>query len=143
MTCSKGLIRPGFGASSKTLGGDGETQKMLEIVVHSVQHLPKMDTFGKCDPFVKVIYGSEPSVQTQVIKNVWEAFFEEKFGWDITDSEGKVITTPSTAPVHNHFVRFVLTTRRGTKICMMASNPANLQYTQIRQSGDRGTLCWI
>jgi hypothetical protein len=64
---------------------------MLEIVVHSVQHLPKMDTFGKCDPFVKITYGSEPTVQTQVIKNVWEGFFEEKFGWDLTDSEGKVL----------------------------------------------------
>jgi hypothetical protein len=31
-------------------------RKALQIKGLSVKHLPKMDTFGKCDPFMAVIY---------------------------------------------------------------------------------------
>ena len=54
------------------------------------RNLPKVDTFGKCDPFIKLQHGSDPPVQTEVVKNVFEAFFEEKFGFD-TGSEAAPI----------------------------------------------------
>jgi len=62
-------------------GTPGGGRKMLEFIVHSVENLPKMDTMGKCDPFVRIHYkGGE--YDTPVVKNVYEAFWEAKFGFE-------------------------------------------------------------
>jgi len=70
-TRSSGLIDP---------SSPGGSKKMLEFIVHSVENLPKMDTMGKCDPFIRIHYfGGE--YDTAVVKNVYEAFWETKFGF--------------------------------------------------------------
>eukprot|EP01119_Soliformovum_irregulare_P020127 TRINITY_DN648_c0_g1_i1.p1 TRINITY_DN648_c0_g1~~TRINITY_DN648_c0_g1_i1.p1 ORF type:complete len:1282 (+),score=464.21 TRINITY_DN648_c0_g1_i1:141-3986(+) len=54
-----------------------ESHKM-EISVHKGDGLPKMDTFGKCDGYIAVRYGSNPEVCSEVQKTTFTPEWNEK-----------------------------------------------------------------
>jgi Ca2+-dependent lipid-binding protein len=56
--------------------------KFFEVKIVSVHNLPKMDTFGSCDPFCKIFFCGEQH-QTKVVKNTYAAEFNEMFKFDL------------------------------------------------------------
>eukprot|EP00291_Cryptomonas_curvata_P008243 CAMPEP_0172191692 /NCGR_PEP_ID=MMETSP1050-20130122/23864_1 /TAXON_ID=233186 /ORGANISM="Cryptomonas curvata, Strain CCAP979/52" /LENGTH=303 /DNA_ID=CAMNT_0012866813 /DNA_START=110 /DNA_END=1018 /DNA_ORIENTATION=+ len=52
----------------------------------SVRNLPKMDTFGSCDPFCRVVFCGE-QMETKVVKNTYEAEFNEIFKFDLSGGQ--------------------------------------------------------
>ena len=74
---------------SKDLKGDTIKKKVLDVVVERVKHLPKTDTFGKCDPFVKLKFGTHEK-KTQVVKKVLDAEYGEVFQFTLDDTGGNV-----------------------------------------------------
>jgi Ca2+-dependent lipid-binding protein len=57
--------------------------KFLEVKMVSVCNLPKMDMFGTCDPFCKILFCGEQN-ETKVIKNTYAADFNETFRFDLS-----------------------------------------------------------
>lgn len=55
-----------------------------------VSHLPKMDRFGTCDPFVMLIVASPPQrFQTPVVKNTYNASWEAQNVFDVALGSGE------------------------------------------------------
>jgi len=54
---------------------------VLEVNVKKVDHLPRTDRLGKCDPFVALNFGGHVQ-QTSVKKNVFNADFDESFQFE-------------------------------------------------------------
>ncbi len=60
--------------------------KFLEVKMVSVRNLPKMDTFGSCDPFCRIVFCGE-QVETKVVKNTYAAEFNEIFKFDLSGGQ--------------------------------------------------------
>eukprot|EP00282_Hemiselmis_andersenii_P003801 CAMPEP_0114138892 /NCGR_PEP_ID=MMETSP0043_2-20121206/16567_1 /TAXON_ID=464988 /ORGANISM="Hemiselmis andersenii, Strain CCMP644" /LENGTH=277 /DNA_ID=CAMNT_0001232897 /DNA_START=149 /DNA_END=978 /DNA_ORIENTATION=+ len=56
--------------------------KALQVTVVGARHLPKMDTFGKCDPIVTVTFQGVEK-ETKAIKKVYDATFDEVFAFEL------------------------------------------------------------
>ncbi|KAJ1475690.1 hypothetical protein T484DRAFT_1827495, partial [Baffinella frigidus] len=56
--------------------------RSLQITIGSVQHLPKMDVIGKCDPFC-VLHFRGGRETTEVKKKTLDATFDASWAWDI------------------------------------------------------------
>ena len=56
----------------------GRKKTPLACTIVSAEGLAKADTFGKSDPFVKVLVNGAPSVRTQVIKKTLSPVWNEK-----------------------------------------------------------------
>jgi hypothetical protein len=50
----------------------------LSVKVKGLRHLPTMDTFGKCDPLVKINVCGKKTGSTKAIKNVYDADFSSE-----------------------------------------------------------------
>lgn len=50
----------------------------MQVIVERVLHLPKMDAFGTCDPYVLLKYGGREA-KTSVKKGKYSASFAERF----------------------------------------------------------------
>ena len=57
----------------------------LKVNIKSVQHLPQMDTFGKCDGYVAVQCGDQKKI-TATKSSEYNPVFNEKFELKVTDS---------------------------------------------------------
>ncbi len=80
---------PSSKSFSKDLRPDTIKKKVLDVVVERVKHLPKTDTFGQCDPFVMIKFGTHEK-KTKVVKGVLDAEYGDVFQFDLDDSGGKV-----------------------------------------------------
>ena len=58
--------------------------KFLEVTVISVRNLPKMDTYGSCDPFCRLMFCGK-QMQTTVKRNTYTAAFDETFVFDLSN----------------------------------------------------------
>jgi hypothetical protein len=58
----------------------------LFVAISEVDHLPKMDTFGKCDPMVRVVKGGE-SHKTSHKEKTYKAIWSEEFKFDSSNKE--------------------------------------------------------
>jgi hypothetical protein len=59
--------------------GDGAGgPRLVELIIVSVRHLPKMDLFGTCDPYVQIEFmGCD--CETSVRHNCYDAVFDDRF----------------------------------------------------------------
>jgi Ca2+-dependent lipid-binding protein len=57
--------------------------RALEVTVGSVNHLPKTDTLGACDPYLSVEFGGKTE-QTSIKKRVYAAEYNESFTFMLT-----------------------------------------------------------
>lgn len=66
----------------------------LSITVLECKDLKNMDTFGKSDPFVRILLvpGKHLELKTRVIKNNLNPVFEEDFKSQVTKEEAKKLT---------------------------------------------------
>eukprot|EP00961_Rhodomonas_salina_P168872 2275615-Rhodomonas_salina.1 len=82
---------PWSGSTPSSGGGPGKMKVHLhgqvEVLVVGAKHLPKMDVFGTCDPFVVLKYGGKEA-KTEVIKNTYTAKFNERFVLNILPEGG-------------------------------------------------------
>ena len=70
--------------------GDGAGgPRLVEICIVRLRHLPKMDRFGTCDPYVKIDFmGSD--CETSVRHNCYDADFGEHFCFTVRDTGGQI-----------------------------------------------------
>jgi hypothetical protein len=68
--------------------GDGAGgPRLVEIIIVSVRHLPKMDLFGTCDPYVQIEFmGCD--CETSVRHNCYDAVFDDRFCFTIPEKTG-------------------------------------------------------
>jgi hypothetical protein len=59
----------------------------LAVTVKGLRHLPKMDTFGKCDPMVQLNLCGKKTSKTKTIKNVYDADFSSEGPFVLTVNE--------------------------------------------------------
>ena len=64
-------------------------EKILEVTVINGRNMPKMDTFGTCDPFVKVEFGNQKN-QTKEQRGTYTPEFNETFTFIVSN----LATTP-------------------------------------------------
>ena len=64
--------------------GEAKGTRRVQLTVVSANHLPKMDTFGSCDPFVKVDFEDQEE-KTEVVKGTYDATFDEPLVFDVSD----------------------------------------------------------
>jgi len=64
----------------------------VKVRVLNLTHLPKADLFGKCDPYcvLQCLHsdGNTTKFQTEVVKNTYEAEYNEEFVFDISFGSG-------------------------------------------------------
>eukprot|EP00290_Baffinella_frigidus_P027870 CAMPEP_0180239514 /NCGR_PEP_ID=MMETSP0987-20121128/31564_1 /TAXON_ID=697907 /ORGANISM="non described non described, Strain CCMP2293" /LENGTH=218 /DNA_ID=CAMNT_0022206233 /DNA_START=111 /DNA_END=763 /DNA_ORIENTATION=+ len=56
--------------------------KSLEVTIKAVRHLPKMDRFGKCDPYVTFTLGEQGPYQSSIKFKVYDADYDESFTFE-------------------------------------------------------------
>jgi Ca2+-dependent lipid-binding protein len=59
--------------------------RRIHVTVVSVNHLPKMDSFGSCDPFCRLEFCGQIHT-TEVKKGSYDAEFHESFILDVQDN---------------------------------------------------------
>ena len=60
--------------------------KLLKVKMVSVCNLPKMDTFGTCDPFCRIVFCGKLE-ETRVMKNTYAAEFNQTFEFDLSGGQ--------------------------------------------------------
>ena len=68
----------------------GITIKVLEITLESAENLPRLDLFGRCDPFCALFFCGEKRL-TSVEKNTLTPSWGETFAFDVTDKCSELI----------------------------------------------------
>lgn len=79
------------------IGGAGGSRKdikpwKLEIDGLEVHHLPKTDTFGKCDPYIMLAHSGD-RVQTKPVKKVYDATWADTFDFAVVDADESLNVT--------------------------------------------------
>ena len=72
------------------LGGIMAKGGSLEVLVHSGRDLPKMDRFGKSDPYC-VIEADGHKQKTKILKKTLNPVWKEHFSFRVTDTGSKVV----------------------------------------------------
>ncbi|KAJ1475691.1 C2 domain-containing protein [Baffinella frigidus] len=93
----------GKGLDPPEPSGEVKGSRRVQLYAFAVSHLPSMDLMGKCDPFVRAVFGSEVH-ETSVIKNTYDASFEESFVLDVVsyDDEPDALVADVTVRVLDH-----------------------------------------
>jgi len=60
------------------LKAQGPAEGRLDVTIAKAEHLPRMDTFGRCDGFVQVEYAQQRH-KTQVIRNSFSPVWNQEF----------------------------------------------------------------
>jgi hypothetical protein len=80
---SKAQVSPTKGGGEKM-----PTTWRLKVGLKSANHLPKMDTFGSCDPYVKLKLGAQ-EYKSKTIKGTYTPVWNEEFEFEVDQSSAE------------------------------------------------------